>query len=125
LSLPPAGQEERQDSSEHQRSHLHARRRQRNHKGHDNRSREDGAQAGEGFGLPLPRLQARCADELGPANIHVDIAMKGAGRKSVAMHQRYVNLKEGDVAKAFGLLENGNTDGRHEETRDDKERVNS
>jgi hypothetical protein len=62
---------------------------------------------------------------LGPANIHVDIAMKGAGRKSVAMHQRYVNLKEGDVAKAFGLLENGNTDGRHEETRDDKERVNS
>jgi hypothetical protein len=48
----------------------------------------------------------------------VDIAMEGAGRKSVAMHQRYVNLNEGDVAKAFGLLENGNTDGRHEETRE-------
>ena len=51
--------------------------------------------------------------------------MEGAGRKSVAMHQRYINLNEGDVAKVFGLLENGNTDGRHEETRDDKERVTS
>jgi hypothetical protein len=31
--------------------------------------------------------------------------MKAAGHKSVAMHQRYVNLKPGDVAKAFGIIE--------------------
>ena len=37
--------------------------------------------------------------------VHVDVAMKAAGHKSVAMHQRYVNLKPGDVAKAFGILE--------------------
>jgi hypothetical protein len=51
--------------------------------------------------------------------------MKGAGHKSVAMHQRYVNLKEGDVGRAFGLLEMVDTDGRHEEKRDDKERASS
>jgi integrase len=39
--------------------------------------------------------------------VHVDIAMKAAGHKSVAMHQRYVNLKPGDVAKAFGILLHG------------------
>jgi integrase len=38
--------------------------------------------------------------------VHVDVAMKAAGHKSVAMHQRYVNLKPGDVAKAFGIVEN-------------------
>jgi len=38
--------------------------------------------------------------------VHVDVAMKAAGHKSVAMHQRYVNLKPGDVAKAFGIIEN-------------------
>jgi len=43
--------------------------------------------------------------------VHVDVAMKAAGHKSVAMHQRYVNLKPGDVAAAFGL-KNGNMDGR-------------
>lgn len=37
--------------------------------------------------------------------VHVDVAMKAAGHKSVAMHQRYVNLKPGDVAKAFGIVE--------------------
>jgi integrase len=37
--------------------------------------------------------------------VHVDIAMKAAGHNSVAMHQRYVNLKPGDVAKAFGIVE--------------------
>jgi hypothetical protein len=31
--------------------------------------------------------------------------MKAAGHNSVAMHQRYVNLKPGDVAKAFGIVE--------------------
>jgi integrase len=35
--------------------------------------------------------------------VHIDVAMKAAGHKSVAMHQRYVNLKPGDVAKAFGI----------------------
>jgi integrase len=58
-------------------------------------------------------------------NIHVDIAMKGAGHKSVAMHQRYVNLKEGDVGRAFRLLEMVDTDGRHEEKRENKERATS
>jgi integrase len=53
--------------------------------------------------------------------IHVDVAMKAAGHKSVAMHQRYVNLKPGDVAAAFGL-ENGNMDGRQNESK--KEPVN-
>ena len=38
--------------------------------------------------------------------VHVDVAMKAAGHKSVAMHQRYVNLKPGDVAKAFGIVVN-------------------
>jgi len=38
--------------------------------------------------------------------VHVDVAMKAAGHKSVAMHLRYVNLKPGDVAKAFGIVEN-------------------
>jgi hypothetical protein len=36
---------------------------------------------------------------------HADVAMKAAGHKSVAMHQRYMNLKPGDVAKAFGIIE--------------------
>ena len=39
--------------------------------------------------------------------VHVDVAMKAAGHNSVAMHQRYVNLKPGDVAKAFGICSNG------------------
>jgi integrase len=38
--------------------------------------------------------------------VHVDVAMKAAGHKSVAMHQRYVNLKPGDVARAFGICSN-------------------
>jgi integrase len=38
--------------------------------------------------------------------VHVDVAMKAAGHKSIAMHQRYVNLKPGHVAKAFGIIEN-------------------
>ena len=38
--------------------------------------------------------------------VHVDIAMKAAGHNSVAMHQRYVNLKPGDVARAFGICSN-------------------
>jgi integrase len=43
--------------------------------------------------------------------VHVDVVMKAAGHKSVAMHQRYVNLKPGDVAKGFGILQHGcNTD---------------
>jgi integrase len=42
--------------------------------------------------------------------IHVDVAMKAAGHKSVAMHQRYVNLKPGDVAKAFGICSHGVTE---------------
>jgi integrase len=33
----------------------------------------------------------------------VDAAMLAAGHKSVEMHKRYVNLKAGDVAAAFGL----------------------
>ncbi len=39
--------------------------------------------------------------------VHVDVAMKAAGHNSVAMHQRYVNLKPGDVARAFGICSNG------------------
>ena len=38
--------------------------------------------------------------------VHVDVGMKAAGHNSVAMHQRYVNLKPGDVAKAFGIVVN-------------------
>ncbi len=39
-------------------------------------------------------------------SVHVDVAMMAAGHNSVAMHQRYVNLKPGDVAKAFGIVVN-------------------
>jgi integrase len=39
--------------------------------------------------------------------VHVDVAMKASGHNSVAMHQRYVNLKPGDVAKAFGICSHG------------------
>jgi hypothetical protein len=35
------------------------------------------------------------------------VAMKAAGHNSVAMHQRYVNLKPGDVARAFVICSNG------------------
>jgi integrase len=49
--------------------------------------------------------------------VQVDVAMKAAGHKSVAMHQRYVNLKPGDVAAAFGLkMVDGN--GRKEASND-------
>jgi integrase len=37
--------------------------------------------------------------------VHVDVVMKAAGHKGVAMHQRYVNLKPGDVAKGFRIVE--------------------
>ncbi len=36
-------------------------------------------------------------------NINVDVAMLAAGHESVQMHKRYVNLKNKDVAVAFGL----------------------
>jgi integrase len=35
--------------------------------------------------------------------LQVDVAMKAAGHNSVEMHKRYVNVKLGDVAKAFGI----------------------
>lgn len=36
--------------------------------------------------------------------IHVDIAMRASGHTSVEMHKLYVDLQDGDVARAFGLL---------------------
>jgi integrase len=45
----------------------------------------------------------------------VEVAMLAAGHKSVEMHNRYVNLKASQVAKAFGL-ENGNMDGRQNQS---------
>ena len=35
------------------------------------------------------------------AGIPVEAAMKAAGHKSVAMHNRYVHLQRSDVARAF------------------------
>ncbi len=40
--------------------------------------------------------------------VNVDIAMKAAGHSSVQMHKRYLDLQRQDVAKAFGLLQDGN-----------------
>jgi hypothetical protein len=57
--------------------------------------------------------------------INADIAMKAAGHTSVQMHKRYLDLQRSHVAKAFGLLENGNTDGRQDEPQDHKHSVNS
>jgi len=42
--------------------------------------------------------------------VNVDIAMKASGHTSVQMHKRYLDLQREDVAKAFGLLQGGNTD---------------
>ena len=42
--------------------------------------------------------------------VNVDIAMKASGHTSVQMHKRYLDLQREDVAKAFGLLQDGNTD---------------
>jgi hypothetical protein len=42
--------------------------------------------------------------------VNVDIAMKASGHTSVQMHKRYLDLQREDVAKAFGLLQYGNTD---------------
>ena len=49
--------------------------------------------------------------------VHVDVAMKAAGHNSVAMHQRYVNLKPGDVAKAFGICSNSVSNESRQENR--------
>lgn len=38
--------------------------------------------------------------------VQVDMAMKAAGHNSVAIHQRYVNLKPAEVARAFGICSN-------------------
>src|SRR5439155_19658023 len=40
--------------------------------------------------------------------VNVDIGMKAAGHSSVQMHKRYLDLQRQDVAKAFGLLQDGN-----------------
>ena len=42
--------------------------------------------------------------------VNVDIAMKASEHTSVQMHTRYLDLQREDVAKAFGLLQDGNTD---------------
>jgi hypothetical protein len=42
--------------------------------------------------------------------VNVDIAMKASGHTSVQMHKRYLDLQREDVAKALGLLHDGNTD---------------
>jgi hypothetical protein len=47
--------------------------------------------------------------------VNVDIAMKASGHTSVQMHKRYLDLQREDVAKAFGLLQDGNTDNDEEE----------
>jgi len=41
--------------------------------------------------------------------VNVDIAMKASGHSSVQMHKRYLDLQREDIAKAFGLLQDGNT----------------
>src|SRR4030095_404380 len=38
--------------------------------------------------------------------------MMASGHSSVQMHKRYLDLQREDVAKAFGLLQDGNTYGR-------------
>jgi len=40
--------------------------------------------------------------------VNVDIAMKASGHSSVQMHKRYLDLQREDIAKAFGLLQDGN-----------------
>lgn len=40
--------------------------------------------------------------------VHVGVAMKAAGDNNVVMHQRYVNLTPGDVARACGICSNSN-----------------
>ena len=40
--------------------------------------------------------------------VNVDIAMKASGHSSVQMHKRYLDLQRKDIAKAFGLLQDGN-----------------
>jgi len=40
--------------------------------------------------------------------VNVDIAMKASGHTSVQMHKRYLDLQREDIAKAFGLLQDGN-----------------
>jgi Phage integrase family len=42
--------------------------------------------------------------------VNVDIAMKASRHTSVQMHKRYLDLQREDVAKAFGLLQDGNTE---------------
>jgi len=39
--------------------------------------------------------------------VNVDIAMKASGHRSVQMHKRYLDLQREDIAKAFGLLQDG------------------
>ena len=47
--------------------------------------------------------------------VKFSIAMKASGQTSVQMHKRYLDLQREDVAKAFGLLQDGNTDKDEEE----------
>ena len=36
--------------------------------------------------------------------------MKASGHTSVQMHKKYLDLQREDIAKAFGLLQDGNTE---------------
>jgi len=47
--------------------------------------------------------------------VKFSIAMKASGQTSVQMHKMYLDLQREDVAKAFGLLQDGNTDKDEEE----------
>jgi hypothetical protein len=63
-------------------------------------------------------------------NVPGPIAMKMAGLASAQMLQRYQNIKPRHVTEFMSKLEKGgarmvDTDGRHEGTRDDKERATS
>ena len=51
--------------------------------------------------------------------VPVEVAMKAAGHKSVAMHYRYVNLNEDHVREAFGI----HTGYKHEKAGNGKKSV--
>ncbi len=51
-------------------------------------------------------LRNTALTEWARSGIDVDIAMKAAGHSSVQMHKRYVDLKDADVANAFGTVKN-------------------
>ena len=43
--------------------------------------------------------------------------MKASGHSSVQMHKRYLDLQREDIAKAFGLLQDGNMNKVNKEER--------